>query len=538
MKPTTAIGTAALLIILLAAELFISEKYTSMTWDEPQHIAAGYSKIMTGDFRMNTEHPPLMHFLEGLPLLILKPKLTLDESWNNKNMMEFTRKFFFVNNKNPRELLTYGRIPIILLTISLGTIVFLWTKKLFGINAALIALTLYTFEPNVLAHGILATTDMGFAFFGTLALYFYWNFFQKPTTNNLILAAITMGLAQLTKYTAIFLWPIYFIIILTTTPKQKIRFHLKSLLFIIVISTLIINTAYLFQGSFIPIKDSMLADKTLDKSFTRILDDKAINFIAEKIPSPLPYYYIKGLGFVTYEGARNNATTIFGIQYPQGVWWYYILAFTAKTTLPFIILTIISLLLIKKHHQHWQFTLLPAATIFIVLSLMTKQAGIRYILAIFPLLTIWVAGQISHRNILKNNMFTTGILLIITLHAASTTAQFPNYLSYYNEFVMAENGWKYFTDSNTDWGQDFDKLKRYVSCRPDTKIAYFGTQDLAFYGLDKKEADENCNKELLAISATNTADNKFSWLKKYEPTGKIGNSILLYNITDCTIKNG
>src|SRR3989344_4850831 len=156
MKPTTAIGTAALLIILLAAELFISEKYTSMTWDEPQHIAAGYSKIMTGDFRMNTEHPPLMHFLEGLPLLILKPKLTLDESWNNKNMMEFTRRFFFVNNKNPRELLTYGRIPIIFLTISLGIIVFLWAKKLWGINAALIALTLYTFEPNVLAHGILA----------------------------------------------------------------------------------------------------------------------------------------------------------------------------------------------------------------------------------------------------------------------------------------------------------------------------------------------------------------------------------------------
>lgn len=537
MKTTLVTTITVLLFFTLAAQLFLSEQFVSMTWDEPQHIAAGYSKLITGDFRMNTEHPPLMHFLEGLPLLFLNPKLKLDENWNNKNMIEFTRQFFFVANKNPKELLFYGRILIILLTLLLGIVVFLWTEEMFGINAAIIALTLYSFEPNILAHGILATTDMGFAFFGTLALYTYWRFFQKSTTTRLILASITMGLAQLSKYTALFLWPAYLLIIFTAAKKNKWLFHLKAFCGIAVISLFLINTAYLFQGTFVPLKQSMLQDSALDKRLTNVFSN-GVNFLTETIPSPLPYYYIKGLGFVTYEGGKENPNIVLGKEYPKGTWWYYVLAFFVKTTIPFIILTIISLLLLKNTNKKWQFTLLPAATIFLVLSFMTKQAGIRYVLVIFPLLCIFIAGQLSAKQIVRRKLFAHCVVAILSLHALSSAAQFPNYLSYYNEFAGAENGWKYFVDSNTDWGQDFDKLRKYVACEPDTKIKYFGTPDLAFYGLDTKKAKEHCEKGMLAISATYTADKSFRWLKNFKPTDRIGNSILLYNVTNCNVHNG
>lgn len=564
------------LFLILFLELFFSQSLVSMTFDEPLHIAAGYSKLITGDFRMNSEHPPLMHLIEALPLLIIKPTLNLTEiSWTQKNLMDFIRKFFFEYNKNPRQILEYSRLPIIALTILLGALIYKWTRELFGTNSAIIALTIYTFEPNILAHGILATTDMGFAFFTFLALYCYWKFFNTQSTQTLLLAGITMGLAQLTKYTAIFLWPTYFLIILAAsknfskiTPKfsypfqnkiknkfyKQIYFQIISFGTIILISLLLINATYLFKGTGTPIQQAMLEDTTLNKEIfspQKIFGtNKITNYLAQNIPNPLPYHYAKGLGFVLYEGKTPKPNIIFGKYYERGAWHYYVAAFIAKTTITLILLIILSAILpqnkSKKQpnnqttkQQAWQFILIPITIILLALSSATKQIGIRYILAIFPFLIIWVSGRITNTNtkITTNKIFKYLLIILLIAHATSSIAQFPNYLSYYNEAIGPENGWKYFADTNTDWGQDFDKLRTYVLCKPDTKIQYFGTNDLNFYGLSNQKAKESCEKENIAISASEAVFNKkFEWLKNQLPKQKIGNSILLYNITNCTIK--
>lgn len=529
---------ATSLLIILSAELFISQFYVSITWDEPLHIASGYAKLITGDYRMNTEHPPLIAIIESAPLLLLKPTLTLDDSWTNKNMIEFTKKFFFEDNKNPKQMLFYSRMPMILITILLGIIMYFWTKKMFGTTAALITLALYTFEPNILAHGILTTTDMGFTFFAILALCGYWKFFNSPTNKNLFLASITMGLAQLTKYTAIFLWPAYLII--TLAHRKKIYFHTKSLCIIALTSILIINAAYLFQGTGTPIAESMRKDTTLNKELyspeKTFSQDSISWFIADKIPSVLPYHYIKGLGFVINEGKSPNQNLVMGKSYENGALHYFVSAFAVKTTIAILLLLTLAIFLPQKNIRgtiNWPFILIPAITILTALSIATKQTGIRYALIIIPLLIIWISGRICNTKAFANKYFKTILYIIVAGHAISSLAAFPNYIAYYNEFIGIENGWKYFTDSNTDWGQDFDKLVSYVKCKPETKIQYSGTTDLAFYGIEKNKAKEKCDTGTLAISAQTTANKNFEWLKKYEPFEKIGKSILLYNITKC-----
>ena len=62
------IGVAALLAILGAVQV-TSVLDESATFDEPGYVAAGYSYLKTGDFRMNPEHPPLAKVLIALPLL-------------------------------------------------------------------------------------------------------------------------------------------------------------------------------------------------------------------------------------------------------------------------------------------------------------------------------------------------------------------------------------------------------------------------------------------------------------------------------------
>lgn len=529
----------SIMLLILAAQLLLSEQFVSMTWDEPQHIAAGYSKLVTHDFRMNTEHPPLLHFLEGLPLIFLKPRLPLEhESWNKKNMIEFTRQFFFVANNNPKQLLFAARIPVILLTVLLGLLVFLWTKDLFGKKSGLIALFLYAFEPTILAHGILATTDLGFAFFTFLALYCYWRFFIQPTKINLLFAGVTFGLVQLSKYTAVFLIPAYIIIIFVTCRKKKdLYFQGGSLLFIFFISAILVNIAYLGHGTAKTIFTSILNDPFIDTTrfnLETLFENESLTyFVAKYIPQPLPYYYLKGLGFVVNEGKNSGGKNlILGTWDEKGAWYYYFAAFVVKTTIALLFLTIIACSLSRSRRtEHWQFILIPFFVILIALSTANKQIGIRYVLALFPLLIVFIAGKIT--PVTNNKIFRYFIFTLFFAHAFSSLTAFPNYISYYNEFIGGTNGWKYFIDSNTDWGQDFDKLKHHVRCNPDTHISYFGTQDLAFYGLEQNKLEPPCKKGIWAISVSHTGQKEFIWLKKSMHFGQLGNSILLYNVTKC-----
>ncbi|HCB48624.1 MAG TPA: phospholipid carrier-dependent glycosyltransferase, partial [Chloroflexi bacterium] len=53
-----------------------------------------------------------------------------------------------------------GRLGIMLLSVLLGALIYRWAGQLFqSAQAGLLALLLYTFDPNILAHSFLATTD-------------------------------------------------------------------------------------------------------------------------------------------------------------------------------------------------------------------------------------------------------------------------------------------------------------------------------------------------------------------------------------------
>ena len=77
-------------ILLLALLLFFTLSITSMmqesvTYDEAVHIGAGLSYWKTGDFRMNTEHPPLGKLIAAFPLWVSGVKIDAeDTTWKNR----------------------------------------------------------------------------------------------------------------------------------------------------------------------------------------------------------------------------------------------------------------------------------------------------------------------------------------------------------------------------------------------------------------------------------------------------------------------
>jgi hypothetical protein len=131
----------------------------------------------------------------------------------------------------------------------------------------------------------------------------------------------------------------------------------------------------------------------------------------------------------------------------------------------------------------------------------------------------------------------------------------PHQLAYFNESVGGpEQGYRYLSDSNLDWGQDLKGLKAYIEREklPIIYLSYFGTAPPAYYGIRYQDVaskgrltqppldrvPENAPRKILAISVynlhdvSNAGDARFRWLWTRRPIAKIGYSIFVYDLTN------
>ena len=148
---------------------------------------------------MNPEHPPLAKLLATLPLLLIQPKLdTTDESWRLGTEVPFSTKFLYENDVD--RLLFWSRAVMVMLAALGAAITFLWARDMFGPVAGIFALTLYAFCPNLLAHGMLVTTDIPVATFSILTLYLFWKRGEKPLWPNDFATGLALGAAMAVKF--------------------------------------------------------------------------------------------------------------------------------------------------------------------------------------------------------------------------------------------------------------------------------------------------------------------------------------------------
>jgi Dolichyl-phosphate-mannose-protein mannosyltransferase len=218
----------ALLILFFSAGLY-SSSVKSIGCDEIIHIPAGYAYIKEFNYWMNREHPPLAKILAAVPLLFLQPNLPTDHpSWGDRSRQtEFGRQFLFVQNANTDQLVFWARVPMICLGGLLGVYVFLYARDLYGVRAGYFALTLYSFCPNILAQTTLVLTDIGVTCFSFISIYYLWKFLGRGQSHGLWWAGVFFGLSLATKFTAVFLIPV-FIVLAGLHAYSEYRFHLPS----------------------------------------------------------------------------------------------------------------------------------------------------------------------------------------------------------------------------------------------------------------------------------------------------------------------
>ncbi len=174
----------------------------SATFDEGAHLPAGYTHLMLGDHRLNPEQPPLVKLLAAAPLAAVHPTLHLDDvAWRDARQWEFGRRFLYRWNDGDR-LLFLGRLPIVGLASCLLVAVFVESRRRFGATAAAAAVALAAFSPDVLAHGSIVTTDLGFALFFFLSVTAFARCLEKATALRVLATGLFVGAAFATKLSA------------------------------------------------------------------------------------------------------------------------------------------------------------------------------------------------------------------------------------------------------------------------------------------------------------------------------------------------
>ncbi|HUZ05265.1 MAG TPA: glycosyltransferase family 39 protein, partial [Acidobacteriaceae bacterium] len=185
---------AALLLLVFFCELTLSIRQQSLSWDEGDHIFAGYMSLQKADFGINPEHPPLVKALAALPLLFMHLKTPppkglaffKDEAYFDG------RDLIFANGGEAEadRIIFRARMAAATLSLLLGLLVFLAAQEMFSTNAALFALALLVFEPNMIAHGAYVTTDMGISCFMFASIYALYRYVKAPSWGRLAMLGL------------------------------------------------------------------------------------------------------------------------------------------------------------------------------------------------------------------------------------------------------------------------------------------------------------------------------------------------------------
>jgi len=516
------------LLIVFALICYFSQTEKSITVDEFSHFPSGIYNIITFDWRMDRESPPLIKCIPAVTSIITKPKIDTKLFEKEANTWSLGYHFMYNNWNKYKELFQYGRCIIILLGCLLGWLLYKFGTEIYGKRGGLLALFLFVFNPNILAHSRLITIDIGASCAIFLSIYCFWKYLKRRDSFSLIISGGSLGLAQLSKFTAFFLYPVFIIIMCILAGKRIFNIrdgdnndkpHLVRdfghFLVIFFVSLLMINAGYLFSGTFTPIGDYSFLSGPLRK---------ISSFVWGTLPLPLPYDYITGLDSQLAISAGNNpfyTSYLMGEHSLKGWWYYYIIAFTVKNPLAFLVILPITVAIwMKKSVAKIEDSLCIWAPVIVYLfyfSFFTHiPIGVRFLLPVFPLLFL-AAGNIANTNFLKNKTGTIIISVLAFAYLIPAISNYPNYLSYFNTIAGGpHNGYLWLIDSNLDWGQDLPGLKKYMEENDikDIKLGYFGRVDPEMYGIEYELPDTELEEGVHAISVNFLVGRPYYLLKE------------------------
>ena len=503
-KPWWTTAAVALLLVILSVQILHAIHGQSLTWDEGDHIFAGYESWKTHDYGLNPEHPPMVKMVATIPLLGLNlqvPKLQ-GRFFKTEAYLDGRQMLFHNGPQYPaRNLIFRVRTAAMIFTIIAALLVFSAGTEMFGVSAGLAALFLFCFEPTLLAHGAYVTTDMAASCTIFATVYAFWRWVKRPTWQRLLVVGLAAGFALAAKHSTVLLAPMLVVLAVGEiagrwwtqregTGRNALRMA-GALAAIVVVGVIVLWGFYGFRYNARP--SPLVLSPTLAEYVGPLAGVEAHGILLAAKLHALPESWLYGLTDVRAM-ANGMPSYFFGRVYLHGVWFYFPVLFTIKTTLAMLALLALTLFAVvrgwlRSYRELW-FLVAPPALYFIVAMSSHLNIGARHILPVWVFCCVLAgAGAVTLARRSKAWLWTVGVILV--LHMATTLYAAPNYMAYANEaWGGSAETYKYLTDSNTDWAQQLVATADYVHQHNihDCWIAYFAAPFIlpADYGIPCK----------------------------------------------------
>ncbi|MEH1130662.1 phospholipid carrier-dependent glycosyltransferase [Micromonospora sp. CPCC 206061] len=492
-----ALAVAALLAQMAAAMLTAATEQTP-TIDEPVYAGAALVQLQERSLRYNPEHPPLGKLIIGAGLsygdAAADPGFVGDQT-------AFGRWLLYESGYDPARIMLLARLPVIVMTLLFGLVVFGFARDVAGWLGGLAALTLYAFSPDVIAHGSLATLDVLLSGFVLTALWMVWRARRRPLL-YLPLAGLALGAALATKMSALAAVPVVLgLAVLSVWHAGRSSASAAS------------GTAdgtggsgrrrVLGVGVAAAAGVALLAVGVVWASYLAVDPDlvwvappdlPAVHglraLLVDALPFPQPYRdgMRVQLGFedATWGGY------LLGRNYRGSLWYYLPAALLVKTPLGMLALWLtgaVAMLAVRRLRPAAPYVLLPAAVLLVAAMTSDRDFGTRYALFMPMLLAVAAAAAVvvAWRPTLVRFAAAALVLFVV----ASSLRAYPYYLPYSNEaFGGPAKTYLRLHDSNVDWGQDLGRLAERLRSRyPDEQVwlVYRGSGEPDYYGIEFRD---------------------------------------------------
>ncbi|MEO6326786.1 MAG: glycosyltransferase family 39 protein [Thermoanaerobaculia bacterium] len=505
--------TRGLILAMLLVALFLASwgaLTDSLTTDERSHLVSGMAPLVTGDFRMSPDHPPLARMWAALPLLAVRSEWPPAEGsgWHEGDFFRFGSEWLVTRNETRRLLLPprAGMIAILLATIALTGAL---AARLFGLRAGLLALAAAALDPMLLGNGHLVLADVPLAAAVLAALLALQRFLERPglLRGSAVLGALAA--AALVKFS----WPLVLPSLLTMAivgarrgmPGGRRPLALLTLGAAILLPAAIWAAYGFRESAFAPgaEPDALMyrasdpghpRPETMSDAWQTVLHDPLtaaprrtaaaafVRFAHER--HLLPEAYLYGIAYVEKKATLRSAYLL-GRHSMTGFRSYFPIAWGVKTPLGLLALFALGLAALVAGKARPSPTnptnptiptVAPLATGAIVFVLLYGAAaiashlniGVRHLVPIEPFVlaiagasAAWLATRFGRIAVLGSFLALFG----------ATSVSAPHLLGFFNLAAGGiEGGPRFVADSNVDLGQDHERLRSWIARHPDEHV--------------------------------------------------------------------
>lgn len=612
------------LTILVAAAAVVwtvrAGRVLSQTFDEPHHLATGLEWWQFHSSRWWTENPPLPKIAIGLGPHLAGLRLperdhdTWDPRAPENSPWKVGNEALYRDGGDPQRwlrLARLGNLPFLLLTLLLT---FLLARGRQRPWAGLVATALVATYPPLLGHAALATTDIATVATTLLFLYCLDAWWRRRRLHRAAIVGAAFGLALLCKLTAPLLCGAVAVGWLlgrrltrklqaeaAPPPAPRAAASTKRAAVPRSVRKPVewprrgsardhVDHPVLFAG--LTALCGLLATFVVvwagyRFSIGRIDDISPIGFMRApilpavadrpawlawlcqlRLPAPeVPHGYL----FLKTHNSHGHLAYLFGNVSDHGFWNFYLVGLLLKSPLSFLLLVAIATMVVVRLAGRAGPTTptgpavgLAALAVLALSTVGTINIGLRHILAVVPLIAVWIAGAVDvlieaapARGL--RPLAIGGVALLLAANAVVVERAEPELMAYFNPLAGHEPG-AALIDSDLDWGQDFAFLKRELATRkiPEVRMALFGTvrpcgPDMPtlrplvprqpatgwivisenYYrapdliGLRRDPCDPST-----AYGFHEAPADGFAWLRAHTPVARIGASLRLYHIDE------